>query len=472
MTARRAVAGAGLLLATLFAVPVLAPLVPAPSMRLVPAALAASCNGASHQTTLTAPDAAPRTGTPTTTITFTVEYHDTAGCEPSSVVAIVPGVGQTTLTAKSGSFSTGMLYTGTMQLPVGRWPFGFQATAGTGAGEQTVSIAGSGKVTITAPAPTPTPKPTPTPTPKPTPTPTPVPTPTPSPQPTPTPTPSPTATPAPTPSPPAGSGAPSPSTKPRPSSSGGSSKPGGSGGSPSPSANPAWAFDASSGYGDGGRAAAGGPSAAGGPAGDDLGQGPAGDGTSANVTTDGASLRLPGMDLDPDTALSVTTWLISTTAGVVLFALVLRRGGSVVLLPTELSALVLDRRRGSGRGGRRASAPEPAAPATVALPAPTRPVERTGATGPRGLPTRPAMTFGEPAAKGVVRRTIAYRHVRVSAGPDDLRYQEIARLEREDEVEVLNEEGSYIQVRLPSGAVGWVPRVVFLGAPTGGSGGT
>ncbi|HET7471770.1 MAG TPA: SH3 domain-containing protein [Candidatus Limnocylindrales bacterium] len=450
LTAQRTVARAGLLVAAVFVLSAVVLPNVAPGLSAVPAADAASCNGASHEITLSAPNATPRTGTPTTTITFTVEYHDSAGCEPGSVVAVVPGVGQTTMTATGGSFATTMGYAGTMRLPVGSWSFGFQATAG----QKSASIAGSGKITISAPTPTPTPtpKPTPTPTPKPTPNPTPIPTPRPTPKPTPV------ATPAPT---------PRPSTSPRPST-----KPSGSTGSPKPGKSPApkpaksgVPYDASAGHGDGGGGLAGGPGA--GPGSDDPGGGPR-DGGGSNG--EGFGLRLPGLGVDAETGLSIVTWLTASTLGVLLFLVVLRRGSATVLVPSELSALVLDRRRGSGRGGAKVeTASVDVSPETVAA-GPTKPFERTAATGSRGLPTRPALTFSAPPAKGVVRQTVAYRHVRVSAGPDDLRSAEIARLERDDEVEVIGSEGSYLQVRLPDGAIGWVPRMVFLGASTPGSG--
>jgi hypothetical protein len=57
---------------------------------------------------------------------------------------------------------------------------------------------------------------------------------------------------------------------------------------------------------------------------------------------------------------------------------------------------------------------------------------------------------------------ITYRHVRLSAGPDDVRYAELGRLERLDEVEILGEQSGYVQVRTPDGITGWVPRMVFL----------
>jgi SH3-like domain-containing protein len=63
----------------------------------------------------------------------------------------------------------------------------------------------------------------------------------------------------------------------------------------------------------------------------------------------------------------------------------------------------------------------------------------------------------------VERRTVAYRLVRVSDGPDDATSNEIDRLDRGDEVEVIAEQEGFVQVRTPSGLEGWVPRVAFVG---------
>jgi hypothetical protein len=171
--------------------------------------------------------------------------------------------------------------------------------------------------------------------------------------------------------------------------------------------------------------------------------------------------------------LSLVTWLITTVAGVLLFALILRRGGDGRLLPSELSALVLDGRRGSGRGGT-AVAPvdDEAAPTAggVAIGSGPNDDEATrGLTAP--VTGRTARRFSTNPASGVVRGTIAYRHVRVSAGPDDLRFPELARLERGDEAELIGESGGFFEIRTPEGVTGWVPRVVFLGSTSSTSGG-
>jgi hypothetical protein len=153
---------------------------------------------------------------------------------------------------------------------------------------------------------------------------------------------------------------------------------------------------------------------------------------------------------------------------------VFRGRGLAVELPGELSVLVMKRRR-AGRGGLRESNDGPpgdgvdlgtaaivveAAPGGASTPADFDEARRqVGATG------RPARRFARPPAKGVDRRVIAYRSVRVSAGPDELRTAELTRLDRRDEVEVIGEDGGSLQIRTPDGVEGWVPRVVLVGAP-------
>ena len=82
---------------------------------------------------------------------------------------------------------------------------------------------------------------------------------------------------------------------------------------------------------------------------------------------------------------------------------------------------------------------------------------------PTGWQSRPALLFDTAPARNVVRRRITYRLVRLSDGVDDLRSKEIMRLDRGDEIEILGQEGSYLQVRTPSGAVGWIPSVSIIG---------
>ena len=157
--------------------------------------------------------------------------------------------------------------------------------------------------------------------------------------------------------------------------------------------------------------------------------------------------------------------------GVLLFALLLQVGWSRIDVPGDLSVLVMDRRRGSGRGG---AATEITGTIATAGPSPgmIAPAGSFGdavRAGSRFVGVgRPPLRFGAPAASTAERLTVAYRYVRVSAGPDDLRFPELARLDRRDEVEVIGSEAGYLEVRTPDGIVGWVPRIVLVGSPIPG----
>jgi hypothetical protein len=399
---------------------------------------AASCKGVK----LTAPNAAPRTGTPTTLIQFSVTYVDSGNCKPSTIVAVIPGFGQAPLTATGTSYTTGVRYSRALRLPIGTWSYQFYASAGAGGPGRTDTVIGPGTIVIVAPTPTPTP------TPKPTPKPTPRPTPKPTAQPTPRATVSPSLGTHPTAKPTAGPGSSGSSGTPDPGSgAGASTRPG-----PSQPPGAAGPVDHS------GR--------------DDAGAlGPPDNGGDADS---GFAFRLPGLDLDPSSALPLGTWLVTTTLGVLLFAAVFNGRGLAVELPGELSVLVMKRRRGARGGPRRSAGVHPdrgvdqAAGAVVVDAAPggasTQPNfdearRQIGATG------RPPRRFARPPAKGVDRRVIAYRSVRVSAGPDELRTAELTRLDRRDEVEVIGEEAGSLRIRTPDGVEGWVPRVVLVGAP-------
>jgi hypothetical protein len=69
--------------------------------------------------------------------------------------------------------------------------------------------------------------------------------------------------------------------------------------------------------------------------------------------------------------------------------------------------------------------------------------------------------FDAPLQTGIDRRTIGYRLVRLSDGPDDLRSTEIGRLDLGDEIEVIGDLGGFVQVRTPGGLEGWVPRMAI-----------
>jgi hypothetical protein len=76
--------------------------------------------------------------------------------------------------------------------------------------------------------------------------------------------------------------------------------------------------------------------------------------------------------------------------------------------------------------------------------------------------TRPPLRFAGPPRGGVDRRVVSYQMVRLSDGPDDLRTAEVGRLDRGDEVEILESADGYVRVRTPDGLDGWVPGITVL----------
>ena len=149
---------------------------------------------------------------------------------------------------------------------------------------------------------------------------------------------------------------------------------------------------------------------------------------------------------------AVGTWLIVSLAGVGVLWFILGRGTA---------------RRGAGWAtSELAVAVAGPAPATV-LPAPLlsnvdRHAQRLG----RGQ-TRAVLRFDHPPGKGVDRRVVGYRLVRISDGPDDLHTAEVGRLDRGDEVELLEATDGFARIRTPEGLEGWVPALTVLHRPGG-----
>jgi hypothetical protein len=75
--------------------------------------------------------------------------------------------------------------------------------------------------------------------------------------------------------------------------------------------------------------------------------------------------------------------------------------------------------------------------------------------------SRPALRFAAPAPTGVERVAVHYRFVRVADAPDDVRSVELGRLDRGDEVDVLDRRTGFALVRAPDGLEGWVPRMTL-----------
>jgi hypothetical protein len=384
-------------------------LVPSPD-----AVLAASCNGGSHAApTLTSGGASPGSGTPSTTIRFSVRYRDTTGCAPTRIQVIVSGLRAYNLSGGS-SYQSGVTFATSVRLPAGRWAYRFTASSGSGAGARTVYLTAvsPARVVISQPKPKPTTNPAPRPTPRPTTKP-----------------------------------AAKPRATPRPSAA-----PGAATSSPS---DPGSAAGAGS-SGHPGQGSSGDPAA------------PDGSGTSgATAGGGGASLAASasiGATGDSLITTAILVWSLTSGFGVLLFAVALRRlspADSVPVGPTR--RLAFPRRRSTEPAG---SPPEPEGEAglpDVHLPRWLRPT--SGNIGVPAVPpvSRDPIRFTTPPRKGVERSTVAYRLVRVSDGPDDHSSIEIGRLDRGDEVEVIGDIEGFLKVRTPTGLEGWIPRMVLVG---------
>ena len=446
---------------------------------------AASCGGAApRETTLTAGTAQPGSGSTSTTFVFEVHYSDSAGCEPASVVLRIPGVGNTTMGTTGSKFKAGVTFTASRRLPAGVWSYSFEATSGNGPGLRVVELddVSPDSITVTAPTPVPTPKPTPKPTPTPTPVATPkptpksTPTPTPTPQPTPrsTPKPGPVATPRTTPRPtpqPTAVATPkaTPKSTPRPTT----------GPTPSPDASPRRTEPATSPTPtpepDRSPAASGAGGAGGGGAGVGGSRRPPGGGAGSGPSSPEVGGQPGGISLDNALAmfgalggrLPIIVWTMTTMLGVLVFAWVLGRPQPETDPPlaAALSLVATDRAgRRVASGERWRSGPEMHA-TDVAIGAGTAIGAADAFNGNRtsGWQSRPALAFDAAPGPKAVRRQITYRLVRLSDGPDSLRSTEIMRLDRGDEIEIIGQEAGFIQVRIPTGDIGWIPSDSVIG---------
>jgi SH3-like domain-containing protein len=91
-----------------------------------------------------------------------------------------------------------------------------------------------------------------------------------------------------------------------------------------------------------------------------------------------------------------------------------------------------------------------------------RPGDRLGGSDGDTAARVPAL-FATRARRGVERHLITYRWVRLSDGPDERTSNEVSRLDRGDEIEVIGEFEGSLHVRTSDGLEGWVPRVVIVG---------
>ena len=99
--------------------------------------------------------------------------------------------------------------------------------------------------------------------------------------------------------------------------------------------------------------------------------------------------------------------------------------------------------------------------ASAAAPPPA--VERPATVISAPAAPRAPQVFAAPPAKAVERVKIGYRRVRVSSKPDAVRSVELGRLERGDEVEILESYEGFLRVQTPDGTTGWIQRHTVIG---------
>lgn len=474
----------------------------------------------------------PRTGTPSTKITFSAEYRNREGSPAAWVRVVIDGVPYDMAPDGGTDWKKGVRHSYTTTLPVGVHEIIFEAS-------DTRKFSGSadgGTVTIELP---PTPSPTPPPTPPPAPTPKPTPAPTPAPEPTPDPPPRPTPEPTPVPTPDSTPGGGSGGS----GSAGGSGTDGGSvGASPSGGSGGPVPGDGSAGGGTAGGTngdtATGSddpPNASGSP--DDRATGGATNGPESPIPGGAGSVAEPGgsggtdgRGGDPDPAgpgpgsgtaapieaptdrgplgdggwgelaralgvLGIETGapdlrLLPTlvgTSGAVAMALAFaifgkKRRDEEQPAPDEV--LHAQAARGTGRAGSaelaHAVVAQPALPAPfdaeAALPRWRRPslLEARKADPARVVIASPRMSFEQgrvEPVEGLERRVIRYRVVRLLDAPDELLSVDIGQLDQGDEVQLLEKSGAYWLVLCPDGRQGWLHKMTLGDVVTDGSDG-
>jgi hypothetical protein len=156
-------------------------------------------------------------------------------------------------------------------------------------------------------------------------------------------------------------------------------------------------------------------------------------------------------------AQAIGTWLFTTVGGILFFAFLLRRrrdDDQPFVAATAVAA---------------ANGPLDTPPDEANMPRWRRPSVQAGRVGPAryGPPiSRPPLRFQGGPDDGIERAEIQYRFVRVADAPDDVRSVELGRLDRGDEVDVIERRTGFALVRAPDGLEGWVPRMTLAQAPT------
>jgi hypothetical protein len=158
--------------------------------------------------------------------------------------------------------------------------------------------------------------------------------------------------------------------------------------------------------------------------------------------------------VDPSGLIGVATnpmvvWLMTTIGGMWFFLFLLRRKDSD---PDSWPAGLVLATDGPS--------PAPDRPPPVAA----RPTDDRAVTAVlQSTARREPRVFATPPAKGAERVKVGYRRVRVSSKPDAVRSVERGRLERGDEVEILESYEGFLRVQTSDGITGWIQRHTVVG---------
>jgi hypothetical protein len=410
------------------------------------------------------PAVSPRTGTPTTTITFEVSYRNREGSAPDHVSVVIDGTAHA-MTGVGSNWKGGSLNRWSTKLAAGTHTVSFEAASR----DKFSDTVDGGTVKITVPPP---PAPTPAPTPKPTPTPDPTPTTRPD---LTTPAPADPSAVPPTPGDGAAGGPDGTGSAGSAGSTGGSTDGSTDGSGPSsrttdPSGDGLTGAGSITGTGsDGGPDGATGGNAGAGPdAGRDVVAGGTGWGALASA------LETLGINRPP--SVTMLPMLVGTsTAMTMAFAFAIfgkKRRDEEPPAPDEVLRANAARGHGTVPAGdivngvvRGALAPAPV-DGEAGMPRWRRPslIQARKADPTRSVASSNHMSFDNGvvgAAEGRERRTIRYAVVRLLDAPDELRSAEIGQLDRGDEVQLIERSGSYWLVLCPDGRQGWLHKMTL-----------
>jgi hypothetical protein len=458
-------------------------------------AIVAPAGAVTGPTKLYDPVVTPKSATPTTAVTLSVEYRNREGSAPAYVRVVIDGTAHE-MTGDGGSdWKKGVGHRFTTKLAAGTHKVSFVA-ADTRKFTDTI---GGGTITVQAPAPNPTP--------------TPAPNSNPAPDPTPTPNPDPDSAPAPTPdgggTGGAGSGAGNPlpgSTSTDGTTAGGSHADGGNpitdtvgyrgrvtSGSSGDDSSDGGGTDGSStrgaevagvgpfnsgGPGGGSAGVVGGPNTPSGSSGSGGGSGSGGTGGSGGGSGPGgglaAALATLGIENGWTTGLTTLPTLVGTTGGVAMamaFAIFgKKRRDEEQPAPDEVLEANAARSdvtaASSGLVGVSTVAVVPGpVDLEAGMPRWRRPsLQQARKADPtRTVITTPSLRFDadDASAIGYERRLVRYRVVRLLDAPDELRSVEIGQLDQGDEVQLLEKSGAYWLVRTPDGRQGWLHKMTL-----------